>query len=247
MSATTDMVKQLHILNEKLKPSSRQKISEGQWQKFYDQLIHVFSSATAEERVEIHIAFDDRNLLIDTLLNYLTKRIENTNKLVKRGRRDDALVTLQKGIVADAIIDGRASVDALHKLHNDIMVAAQQLRFNLNDYLLKLETPVNAYVQRAYQYYKDDNRAAAIQTLGHALQLDHTIRKNPRIGEFAQKLTGEDPYSAIITLEDSFTRNRFIEENIGRSSKSSTARGANGAQLSLIQRFLYGVFPGRRA
>lgn len=240
------IISQLNLLSEKAKQSSKKTISEQECRSIYDQICAVFPNASADDRVDIQVAFEDRELLIEAMTGYMLRLAQQALRLGRRNKRDEAIQNLQQALIADVIIDGRTNVEELQKIQDELLNAAKEIKFDVEPYLQSLETSAADYVQRAYQLHKQQKRPQAIRALGRALQLDHTLRTNPKIGEFANLLTNEAPYSAIMTLEDSFTRNNFIhemerKERIRQTQTAATVK--ESTQTGLLRRVITGVFP----
>ena len=104
-----------------------------------------------------------------------------------------------------------------------------------------------AFVERAYQFQKQHNRIQALRALGRALQLDHTLRYNEKIADFAKILTNEAPYSAVMLLEDSFLRNSLVQDIERQMRRTQTAEIAKAdTDENLLKRVFGGVFNGKR-
>jgi tRNA nucleotidyltransferase/poly(A) polymerase len=212
MSRVDMIITQLDLLNEKAKRTTKLKVSEQESRKVYDEICAVFPKASEDERVDLHIAFEDREPLIDALVAYMTRLTQEISRLIRKDKQQEAITALRQALIADVIIDGRYDVEVLQKLQNELLNAAKELHFEVESFLQNLETPAGVYVERAHHFFKEQNRAQAIRCLGRALQLDYHLRENPKIAELATLLTGEAAHSAIMTLEDSFLRNSLIQD-----------------------------------
>lgn len=207
-----DIQSRLDLLYQKVKPPANRKTAEKESERAFKQISAAFRKATPEQRVDIQIAFEDREMLVALFVLYANKLAEAALQAARKDKRKEAIPALEEACVADAIIDGRTNHDDLQRLHKHLMAAAEELRFDVEGFLRPFETPVRVYIQRAYEMHQDRNRIQAMRVLGRALQLDHTLYKNERIIEFAASLTGQSPKTAIMTLEDAYLRNRFIAE-----------------------------------
>jgi tetratricopeptide (TPR) repeat protein len=212
MSRVDMIITQLDLLNEKAKRTTKQKISEQECRKVYDEICTVLPQTNDDERVDLHIAFEDRPALIDALVAYMTQLTQEIARLTRKNKRQEAITALRQALMADVIIDGRNDVEVLQKLQNDLLAAAKELHFDVETFLHRFELSAGAYVERAHHFAKEQNRAQAMRCLGRALQLDYHLRQNPKIGELATALTGDAAYSAVMTLEDPFLRNSLIQD-----------------------------------
>jgi hypothetical protein len=252
MSRVDALITQLDLLNEKAKRTSKRKISEQECRKVYDAICVALPEMTLDERVDIHLAFEDRESLIEALVEYMSRLTQEVKRFIQKDKRQEALAALRQVLIADAIVDGRTNLDDLQKLQNDLLNAAKELHFDFTSFLHALETPAAAYLDRAYHFSKQRNQAQAIRSLGRALQIDHTLGDNPKIGEFATALTGEPPYSAIVLLEDSFLRHGLIQD-IERKRKFQQAKTQEARVVrddgsdSLLQRMFNGGRGGKRS
>lgn len=213
----------LFALRQKVVPPSNRQIADNTWHNIFDELCTTFPQASPEERVDIQIAFESRDIMLAKFLDYFRSIAKQSAQNARRGNRQYALELLKRGVIADAIIDGRGDIEILQAAQKSLLEAADKLRFDVEDYLEPLQTPPSIYVQRAYQLHKAHEDNQAIQVLGRALQLDNHLKENVRIADLASTLTGESPGSAIITLEDPYLRNTFILEH-SRSDMKAVAR-----------------------
>ncbi|MBZ0284890.1 MAG: hypothetical protein K8L97_29410 [Anaerolineae bacterium] len=225
---------QLYALRQKVVPPSSRSISNKTWHNIFDELCTTFPQASPEERVDIQIAFESRDILLAKFLDYFRWIAQQTAQNIRRGNRNLARELLQRGVIADAIIDGRGDVDILQTAQANLLAAAARLDFDVEGYLDPIQTPPGIYIQRAYQLHKahDDNRA--IQVLGRALQLDNTLKKSANIADLASTLTGESPQSAIITLEDPYLRNTLIAERSKPAMKAIAATARSRHVKSIV-------------
>ncbi len=252
MARVDGLITQLDLLNEKAKRTSKRKISEQECRKVYDGICAVFPETSLDERVDIHLAFEDRQPLIDAMLEYMTRLSQEIMRLNRKEKQKDALVALRQALIADMIVDGRTNLEDLQKVQNELLNAARELHFDVAPFLQQLETPAAAYLDRAHHYHKQRNQAQAIRSLGRALQVDDKLRENPRIGEFAAVLTGEPAYSAVVLLEDSFLRNSLIQD-LERKRKFQQAKTQEARVVkddesdNILTRVLNGVRGGRRS
>ncbi len=252
MNRVDTLITQLTLLNEKAVKSSKKQVSEQDARKVFDPVCAMFPKATSEERVDILIAFEDRELLIEALLAAMLRVTQQANRYAQKDKRPEAIIMIQQALILDALVDGRTELEGLHKIQDELLKAAKEVHYDVTPFLQSIETHAGVYVERAYAFQKQHNRIQAIRCLGRALQLDHTLRLNDRIGEFAALLTGEPAYSAVMLLEDSFLRHSLIKD-IERQAKlqarTTTQVAAvvkNDSDDSLVHRVLNG-FSGKRS
>ncbi len=230
MSNVDTILTQLSLLHNKVKTPSKKKLADREWQPLYKQVCAAYRQATPEQRVDLQIAFESRDALMALFVKYLSLSAQAALKALQKGKDNMAVEALQEALTADVIIDGRTNLDDLQRIHKQIESAADQLHFNMEAFLRKLETPIRIYIDSAYQLHKQGDRTQAIRVLGRALQLDHSLQKSESIGDFAATLTGESPRTAIMTLEDTYQRNVFIEEY-----ESSRRRTIESAQVRAVR------------
>jgi tetratricopeptide (TPR) repeat protein len=223
MNRVDALINQLDQLDEKARRSPNRQIPEQDCRKVYDQICELFPNASPDERVDIHVAFESREALVAALLAYETRLTQQASKLADRDKRKEAIQSLELALIADVIIDGRASVEALQEIQNQLLKVAEELHYDVETFLQQMATPAGAYVERAYLFYKQNNRIRAIRCLGRALQLDHTLRYNEKIGDLAKVLTNESPHSAVMLLEDSFLRDSLVQDIERQIKRTQTA------------------------
>lgn len=83
------------------------------------------------------------------------------------------------------------------------------------------------YCRRALDYYEQNNHAAAIKALGTALELDRSLRDDPRIQRFAARLVGLPVSQAINALSDRETREAQALQIAKRTPRKTTSLGSN--------------------
>lgn len=210
MSNVDLVLTQLGALHSKFR-TSKKKPGDKEWQSLYKRVCAAFREATPEQRVDIQIAFESRESLLSLLVRYLDQMTQAAHKAALKDNRKAAITVLEEALTADAVIDGRTRVDDLQRIHKRLEAAGREAGYDMEGFLRRLETPVQIYVDRANRLYKAGNRSQAIRTLGRALQLDDSLYKREHIAEFASVLIGKSPHSAILTLEDPYLRNLFIE------------------------------------
>lgn len=223
---------QLYALRQKVVPPSNRHLSEKTWHNIFDELCTTFPHASPEERVDIQIAFENRDILLTKFLAYFAQVARQAARNAHKHSRRLGLELLQRGIIADAIIDGRGNMEVLEAAQSNLLAAADKLDFDVESYLEPIQTPPSVYIQRAYQLHKahDDNQA--MQVLGRALQLDNSLSKNGSVADLAATLTGESPRSAIITLEDPYLRNTLINER-SKPAMNAAAGRAKGFRIPI--------------
>ena len=209
MSDVDLMLTQVGALHNKIR-MSKKKIGDKEWQTLYKRVCAAFREAAPEQRVDIQIAFENRDPLLSLFVRYLDQMTQAAHKAALKDIRK-AGVVLEEALTADAIIDGRTSVDELRRIHKQLEAAVQEVHYDMEGFLRKLATPVQIYVDRAHRLHQSGERSQAIRTLGRALQLDDHLYKKEHIANFASTLTGKSPHTAILTLEDPYLRNLFIE------------------------------------
>jgi tetratricopeptide (TPR) repeat protein len=202
---------QVDALHHKIR-TAKKKIADKEWQPLYKQVCAAFREATPQQRVDIQIALENRDALLSLFVSYLTKMTETALKAAGKDNRKIAIPALEEALTADAIVDGRFNIDELQRIHRQLEATAAETRYDMEAFLHKLATPVPTYLERAYTLHKAGNRSQAIRTLGRALQLDHSLQKQEHIADFAAVLTGKSPQTALLTLEDPYLRNLYIEE-----------------------------------
>lgn len=202
---------EIEAVHQKLK-STKKPLPDKEAQKFFSAVCTTFREATPEDRVDLQIAFEDRDLVLTSFTAYLNKLAQSAAQAAGRGKDEIALAALQDGFIADAIIDGRSDLHELHRAQNHLAEAARDLGFNFEDYLKPFETPPLVYVRRAYRLNQSGDRVQAIRTLGRALQLDPHLQTNAKVADFAAELTGDSARTALLTLSDSFMRNQLANE-----------------------------------
>jgi hypothetical protein len=208
--ANVDLVlNQVGSLHSKIRSSK--KISDKEWQPLYKRVCAAFREAAPDQRVDIQIAFENRDPLLSLFVRYLDQMTQAAHKAALKDNRKAASTVLDEALTADAIIDGRTRVDDLQRIHKRLEAAVWEAGYDMEGFLRRLETPVQVYVDRAHRLHQAGNRSQAIRTLGRALQLDESLYKNEHIANFAATLTGQSPKSAILTLEDPYLRNLLIE------------------------------------
>lgn len=233
MSRVDAILTQLDLLNEKAKRSPKNIVSEQDCRKVYDQVCVIFPKATPDERVDLLIRFEGREALMAALVEYMARLSQHAAKMAGKDKRQDATTAIEQALITDAVIDGRTDLDVLHKIQNELLQAANIVHFDVEPFLQNLETPASVFVERSYHYYKQDNRAQAIRSLGLALQLDHTLRQKEKIAEFAKLLTGEAAHSAIMLLEDSYLRNSLIQD-LDRKAKLASRTTTQTATMAKV-------------
>ncbi|MEO8608869.1 MAG: hypothetical protein ABI690_13340 [Chloroflexota bacterium] len=212
VTSVTSIETRLYALDEQLSAASKKKVPEKDWLNLFHEVCTAFRSASPEARVDIQIVFEDRHALLDLFTQYLTRMAQTAAQTAKQGSLDKTIKLLEEAALADAIIDGRGSMVDVQRAQKQLMSATNEVRFDMNRFLKKFETSADTYVLRSYQLQKANQQKQAIQVLGRAIQLNPALHKNEKIARFAAELTGESPRNALMTLEDSFLRNRFIEE-----------------------------------
>lgn len=208
MNATISMLTKLNTLDKQLETASKKKIPDKDWLNLFHEVCGAFRNASAEERVDMQIAFEDRHRLLNQFTAYLNKMAQTAAKTAHQGSQAKTAALIEEGTLADAIIDGRVNMDDLRRAQNLLVEASEKIHFDLNRFIQKFETPANMYVERAYQLHKANEFKQAIQVLGRAIQLNPSLQKNDKIAQLAAELTGEAPRNALMTLEDPFLRNR---------------------------------------
>lgn len=202
----------LYALDGKLQTSAKKKLPEKEWLTLFHEVCNAFRAASPEERVDIQIAFEDRHALLNQFTEYLARMTQNAAQISRGSNPAKTIKLLEEGILADAIIDGRVNLADVQRAQNQLVSTAEEVHFNINKFLQPLETTANTYVMRAYQLQKANQIKQAMQVLGRAIQLNPALQKNEKIAQLASDLTGESPRNALMTLEDSFLRNRFLED-----------------------------------
>jgi hypothetical protein len=205
------LINQLGVLQNKIK-ASKKRLPDKEWQPLYKQVCAAFREATAEQRIDIQIALEGREAQLSLFVSYLNQMTETALKAARKDNRKAAIPALEEALTADAIVDGRYNIETLQRIHKQLELAVTEMHYDMEGFLRKLETPISAYLDYAYKLDKQGNRSQAIRVLGRAVQLDHSLQKTDHIGDFAAKLTGQSPKSALMTLEDAYLRNLFIEE-----------------------------------
>ncbi len=211
MTDVDSVITQLGLLQNKIK-ASKKRIADKEWQPIYKQVCAAFREATPEQRVDIQIALENREAQLSLFVTYLSKITETALKAARKDNRKVAIPALEEALTADAIIDGRYNVDTLQRIHKQLEAAVAETHYDMEAFLRKLETPMSTYLDHAYKLHKQGSRSQAIRVLGRAVQLDHSLQKQEHIADFAAVLTGQSPKGALMTLEDAYLRNLFIEE-----------------------------------
>jgi hypothetical protein len=210
MSEVDLVLTKVGTLHNKIR-TSKKKLGDKDWQPLYKRVCAAFREATPEQRVDIQIAFENRDPLLPLFVRYLDRMTQAAGKAMEKDNRKAAAEVLQEALTADAIIDGRTGVDELQRIHRQLETTVREARYDMEGFLHRLQTPVQVYVDRAHRLQKEGNRSQAIRALGRALQLDESLYKNEHIASFASSLTGKSPKGAILTLEDPYLRNLLIE------------------------------------
>src|SRR5690349_17579221 len=81
----------LNALDVQLKPSAKKKVPEKEWLNLFHEVCTTFRSATAEERVDIQIAFEDRHALLDLFTQYLARMAQNAAQSAQQGKTDKTI------------------------------------------------------------------------------------------------------------------------------------------------------------
>jgi hypothetical protein len=218
-------ITQLGLLQNKIK-ASKKRLADKEWLPVCKQVCAAFRGATSEQRVDIQIALEGRETQLSLFVNYLNRMSDTALKAARKDNQKVAIPALEEALTADAIIDGRYNVDTLQRLHKQLEDAVAETHYDMEAFLRKLATPVSIYLDHAYMLHRQGNRSQAIRVLGRAVQLDHSLQKQEQIADFAAALTGQSPKGALMTLEDAYLRNLFIEEleNPSYSRKTVEAR-----------------------
>jgi hypothetical protein len=233
MSDVDSAITQLGLLQNKIK-ASKKRLADKEWLPVCKQVCAAFRGATPEQRVDIQIALEGRETQLSLFVNYLNRMTDTALKAARKDNRKVAIPALEEALTTDAIIDGRYNEETLQRIHQQLQAAVTETHYDMEAFLRKLETPMSIYLDHAYMLHKQGNRSQAIRVLGRAVQLDHTLQKQEQIGDFAATLTGQSPKGALMTLEDAYLRNLFIEEleNPSYSRKTIEATRVTEQQVS---------------
>jgi tetratricopeptide (TPR) repeat protein len=211
MPEVAAILTQLNQLNQQLKPSVRKKKNDSRFDETFDDLSILYSEATPEERIDIQIAFEGKEELLNLFVEYFDKLSQQALKASSKGKKEaDNLI--RKAVAADAIVDGRVETKELHRAQNTLLEAVRQAKFDLEAYARPLEITPSAYVHRARQLHKDYKRGAAIKTLGRALKLKPDYENHEQFVKIASFITGQAPQTAFMTLGDSFLCSKYAED-----------------------------------
>lgn len=208
------LIRRLEDLNRQLKATtkSRQiKQAEKEVQSIYDELCAVYPTATFEERVDISIALEYRDMLLEIFVDYFRNIADQAFKAAQR-KRKQALELIEHAVAADAIIGRKVVEGDLESANDRLIEAAENMQVDILELAREMEVPYKYYVQRAIQYNKGHDRVRALKALGIALKLHPSLENNDRVIALAVTLTGETAQSAMITVGEGYVLKKLVHQ-----------------------------------
>ncbi|MBZ0289581.1 MAG: hypothetical protein K8I30_18305, partial [Anaerolineae bacterium] len=111
-AAIDKLLERLEDAYEKV-PMRRQKIADKVVEKtfnpLFEQICTAFERASADERVDVYLAFETRDNLLEALVIYGGNTAGNAPALARTGKRDKAIALLKQAIAAQVIADKRGN------------------------------------------------------------------------------------------------------------------------------------------
>jgi tetratricopeptide (TPR) repeat protein len=206
------LIRQIEDLQNQLRDEGKaRKVKQKDIHFLFDDVCAAYLIATPEQRVDISVALEYRDTLLEYFLSYFNNLAEQAAKAAKRKRqRNTAHELIQRGIAADALI-GRKVIETEMEGGNDkIIHAAEAVDFNVLEQAQQLDVHCKYYFRRALQYQKGNDRIRALKALGIALKLNPKLEENERVVALATQLTGETGPSAIITMSEGYVLKKLV-------------------------------------
>lgn len=212
-SKTWGLIRQLEALHTDLQTQiKRRAIQQTEKELLFlcDDICAAYITGSEENRVDLQVAFDGRDALVNQLVTYFGNTATQALKAAQRKKQTDAVQHIRQGAAANSIIGTRAPESDLETTDNQLLEAAKMVRYDVARFALALQVPYKAYAQRAMQYNKGGDRIRALKALGLALQDNPKLSENTRINALAVTLTNTSQHQAILTLSDAYLRKKFV-------------------------------------
>ena len=215
MKTITDvpaLIRQIEDMNAQLHDENKaHKVKEKDIHFLFDDVCAAYLIATPEQRVDISVALEYRDRLLEHFLNYFNNLAEQAANTAKRKRQaHTAHELIQQGIAADAIIGRKVIETEMERGNDKIIQAAEATGFDVLEQARQLDVHCKYYFQRALQYEKGKDRIRALKSLGISLKLNPKLQDNDRVMALAAKLTGETEQSAIITMSEGYVLKKLV-------------------------------------
>ena len=206
------LIRRLEDLNRQLRNAMKPrqiKQAEKELQFVFDELCEAYPIATLEERVDISIALEYRDMLLEVFVEYFRDVTDQAVKAAQR-KRKQAVELIQHAVAANTIIGRKVIESDLEEANENLIQAAEKMNFDALELARELDVPYKYYVQRAIQYNKGHDRIRALKALGIGLKLHPKLADNDRVIALAVTLTGETAQSAMITISEGYVLKKLI-------------------------------------
>jgi len=214
-STTWGLIRQLEALHADLQTQTRRRaIQQAEKEILFlcDDICNAYINGSVEDRVDIQVAFDCRDALVNQLVTYFSNVAEQAQKAAKRKKQTEAVQFIRRGAAANSIIGTRVPESEMEATDHQLLEAARLAKFDVARFALALQVPYKAFAQRALQYNKGRDRIRAVKALGMALQTNPKLGENTRINALAVTLTNSTLHQAILILSDGYLRRKFVVE-----------------------------------
>ena len=178
-----------------------------------DDLCAAYLIATPEERVDIHIALEYRDLVLPQFVEYFKTVAAQAEKVAtKKRQQQHALQLIQQGVAANTLICRKVIESDIEAGNDKLIAAAERIEFDLFDLARELEVSYKYFIQRAIQYHKGRDRIRALKALGIALKLNPKLENNDHAIALAVTLTRETAQSAMITVSEGYVLKKLVQK-----------------------------------
>lgn len=209
--------------------------------RLFDEMCAAYSSAGIEQRIDMKLAFDGRDEVLSTLLEYIENIMRQASQSLNDPKKSSLAAAnsqLENALTAHLMLDGRGRAEVVERERDQLYDLFAEAGFNMTPIVKQLEIPAAAYAKRAYQLNKVSDRLNAAKALGCALQKNPELDENEKVVDLACAIVGQPMQVSIRTLEDAYLRRKFVE---GEEKKlNRTSPQASNASDPLIL-FLVGL------
>ncbi|MBZ0301283.1 MAG: hypothetical protein K8J31_16170 [Anaerolineae bacterium] len=207
------LARRLETLNQDIQARPRQiRQFEKDLHLVYDDLCAAYLNAGPEQRIDVLLALEFRDRLLDPLVAYYKYIAAQAAKAAQKKRQDQTTAQLTRQAVTASLLIGRSiSEEEIAEANQQVLQAAAVAKIDLEALRQRLEIPYRYFVQRALQYHRGRDRIRALKALGIAIQVNPALEKDDRVQALAATLTNETELSAMITTSDHYLLKKFVE------------------------------------
>jgi hypothetical protein len=186
----------------------------------YDDICAAYLQAALEHRVDLRVAIESRDHFAHQLAEYLRTTANAAARIADKKRRiAEAQQLVQQGIAAQTIVERKVAPEQIEGAINSLQSSALLVGVDALGLAQELDIPAQAFVRRALQHRKGHSRIRALKALSLALQSNPKLEDDDRIAALAADLTGQSPYSALVTVGDGYVLKKLIE-NLEREQQA---------------------------